>query len=222
MSAGRGTLIKVMFKEPFGPAANRWAMQNPADLSSSLALLLRVWLLVGFQSFGGGATTLFLIRRAVVDEQNWLDDAEFTRINALCHVTPGINLIALTVLIGRRVRGWPGVCVSLAGLLLPAALITVLLTAGYAHVRDLPAARAALRGIVPATVGLGLLTAERLARPLIAASRSEGNASLLLGIALLAGSALAVALWRIPVFAVLFAAGAASALFHARRRANRQ
>ncbi len=197
-------------------------MQRPAESSPPHALLLRAWLLVGLQSFGGGATTLFLIRRTVVDEQNWLDEAEFSRINALCHVTPGINLIALTVLIGRRVRGWPGVCVSLAGLLLPAALLTVLLTAGYARVRNLPAARAALQhGVVSATVGLGLLTAERLARPLLAASRSEGKTSLLLSLALLAGSALVVALWRVPVFAVLFAAGAASALFHA-RRPNRQ
>lgn len=200
-------------------------MQRPArplNAPPTSVRLLCVWLRIGLQSFGGGATTLFLIRRAVVDEQGWLDDAEFTRINALCHVTPGINLIALTVLIGRRARGWPGVCVSLAGLLLPAALITVLLTAGYARVREAPAARAALRGIVPATVGLGLLTAERLARPLLAASREEGKASLLLSIALLAGSALAVALWHVPVFAVLFAAGTASALFHAHRRPDRQ
>ena len=197
------------------------AMQSSLE-PPSLVLLLRVWLSVGLQSFGGGATTLFLIRRAVVDEQNWLDDAEFSRINALCHVTPGINLIALTVLIGRRVRGWTGVWVSLAGLLLPAALITVLLTAGYARVRELPDARAALRGIVPATVGLGLLTAERLARPLLAASHREGSASLLLGVALVAGSAVAVALWHVPVFAVLFAAGTASALFHARRRSDAQ
>ena len=193
-------------------------MQHPAEPAPSLTLLLRVWLLVGFQSFGGGATTLYLIQRAVVDEQNWLDEAEFSRINALCHVTPGINLIALTVLIGRRVRGWPGVCVSLAGLLLPAALITVLLTAGYARVRDVPAVRAALHGIVPATVGLGLLTAERLARPLLQASRSEGKASLLLSLSLLAGSTFAVALWHVPVFLLLFAAGASGALFHARRQ----
>ena len=193
-------------------------MQHPAEPAPSLTLLLRVWLLVGFQSFGGGATTLYLIQRTVVDEQNWLDEAEFSRINALCHVTPGINLIALTVLIGRRVRGWPGVCVSLAGLLLPSTLITVLLTAGYARVRDVPAARAALQhGIVPATVGLGLLTAERLARPLLQASRSEGKASLLLSLSLLAGSAFAVALWNVPVFLLLFAAGASGALFHARR-----
>ncbi|HCJ32793.1 MAG TPA: hypothetical protein DHV65_00615, partial [Ktedonobacter sp.] len=42
----------------------------------------------------------------------------------LCIFTPGINLVALTVLIGRKLGGTWGIVVSLAGMLLPSAMVT--------------------------------------------------------------------------------------------------
>ena len=187
----------------------------------SLGLILRVWLSLGIQSFGGGAATLALIRRAVVERHGWMTDAEFVRDWALCQVTPGINLLGLTVLIGRRLAGAAGIAVCLLGLLLPSVTITVLLTACYGHYRDLPAVRAALRGVIPATVGIGLVTAWGLARPLLAASRREGKGTLPLGLILLAGSGAGAAVWHPPVVWILCAAGSAGALFHWRRDVRR-
>ena len=187
----------------------------------SLGLILRVWLSLGIQSFGGGAATLALIRRAVVERHGWMTDAEFVRDWALCQVTPGINLLGLTVLIGRRLAGAAGIAVCLLGLLLPSVTITVLLTACYGHYRDLPAVRAALRGVIPATVGIGLVTAWGLARPLLAASRREGKGTLPLSLALLAGSGAVAAFWHPPVVWILCAAGSAGALFHWRRDVRR-
>jgi chromate transporter len=40
--------------------------------------LFRVWAWIGFQSFGGGATTLYLMRRVTVEEQHWLSDEEYS------------------------------------------------------------------------------------------------------------------------------------------------
>jgi len=183
----------------------------------ALGKLLRVWLLLGLQSFGGGAATLYLIRRAVVDEQGWLTEAEFARDFAICHVTPGINQFSLTLLIGRRVAGLSGALVSLLGLVLPSVAITILLTAVYARYRDLPAVQAGLRGVVPATVGLGVLAAWQIARPQLRESRDEGRSSLVFSALLLVGSAAALALWQPPVLVLLLAGGAASAIYQALR-----
>ena len=122
-------------------------------------LLLRVWLTLGLQSFGGGGATLALIRREVLERRGWVTEEAFTEDWALCQLAPGINLTALTILLGRRIAGARGIVLCLLGLLLPSVLVTVVLTAFYAPVRDSVLVKAALRAIVPASVGLGLLTA---------------------------------------------------------------
>lgn len=175
--------------------------------------VLRVWLSLGLQSFGGGAATLALIRQAMVEQRGWLTDAEFVRDWALCQVAPGINLLALTILIGRRLAGVPGIALSLVGLLLPSVAITVVITAIYAHVQDLSLVRSAVRGIIPATVGIGLLTAYNMAQPLLRDSRREGRTATLVASLLLVGGGGAVALRHPPVVAVLCVAGALGALF---------
>lgn len=170
-----------------------------------------LWL--GAQSFGGGSATLTLIRREVVERRGWVDEEGFTRDWTLCQATPGINLLGITLLIGWRRRGFSGAVATLLGLLLPSVLITVALTATYAHYRNSPYLAAALKGIVPATVGLGLLNSVQIARPLMQQSRREGRGSLLLSILLLAGAA-AVSLFHAPVALVLVGAATLGALAH--------
>jgi chromate transporter len=189
----------------------------PASSHPSPGRLLIVWLALGAQSFGGGTATLALIRREVVERRAWLTDEEFVRDWALCQIAPGINLLALTILIGRRLAGIQGIAAALLGLLLPSVLITVLMTAFYARVREAPWMQAALRGVLPATVGLGLATAIHMARPLLSASRREGGGNLVWSLLLLAGSGLLVTLGRLPVVAVLCIAGAVSAVLHWRQ-----
>src|ERR1051326_3891465 len=86
--------------------------------------LFRIWTGIGLQSFGGGASTTLLIQRAFIDKYGWLTLEEFAHLWNLCIFTPGINLVALTVLIGRKLGGVRGIVASLAGMLLPSALIT--------------------------------------------------------------------------------------------------
>jgi chromate transporter len=169
--------------------------------------LLKVWLVLSVQSFGGGTATLALIRRAAVDEQGWLTEAEFGRFWGLVQLAPGINLVALTILIGRQVAGTWGIFVSLLGLLLPSAAITILLTAGYSHVQHAAWVQAALRGIVPAVVGLGLLTAWQIAFPLLRGSRVSGTRSFALSLLALLGSGLAAWLGHLPVLVILLTGG---------------
>ena len=178
----------------------------------SLWLLLRVWFMLGLQSFGGGMATLYLIQRTTVERYRWVTAAEFSRDWALCQAAPGINLLCMTILIGRQVAGLVGALVALVGLLLPSVTITIVMIALYADLRNLPVIQAALHGIVPATVGLGLLLTTNMARPLLTASQRESTISLLVSGFILVGSALAVVLWELPVLVVLLSAGGLGAL----------
>ncbi|NJN15737.1 MAG: chromate transporter [Oscillochloris sp.] len=180
----------------------------------SLAHFFRIWFLLGIQSWGGGSATLLLIRREVVERQHWMSEDEFTRAWGICQIAPGINLLGLTILIGWRLVRAPGAVLALVGLLLPSITITALLTAGYAQVRDQPLMQAALRGVVPGTVGLGLLLSWQMVRPIISVARREGWASLIFTIGLVAGAALTMLFWRPPVIAVLLAGGAIGALWN--------
>lgn len=188
------------------------AFPVPTTDQISLWQLFRVWFQLGIQSFGGGMATLFMIRRAVVDQRGWLSAAEFTRDWALCQAAPGINLICMTILIGRHVAGIPGAVVAVIGLLLPSVSITITMTALYASFRDSALLQAALHGVVPATVGLGLLLSSSMARPLLAAARRESILSLLVHSALLVGSAVTMWIWHLPVILVLCGAGVIGAL----------
>ena len=66
------------------------------------------------------------------------------RYLALCTLAPGINLIALTIQIGRKLAGAGGIAASLAGLLLPSAAITCVLAALFTQVATQPGVQAAL------------------------------------------------------------------------------
>lgn len=179
----------------------------------SLIQLLRVWFSIGISSFGGGSSTFALIQRAVVEQEHWATNEELLRDNALCQLAPGINLFALTILIGRRLRGWPGIAVSLLGLILPSVTITAFMTAFYSQIRHMEAVRDALNGLIPATIGLGLLSAGRISFDLLRTSRSEGNASLSMSLLLLLGSGFTILLFKFPVLFILWGAGTAGAAF---------
>jgi len=168
--------------------------------------LFRIWVGVGLQSFGGGASTTFLIQRAFIEKHKWLSMEEFAYFWNLCVLTPGINLIAVTVLIGRKLGGAWGIAVSLAGMLLPSALITCLLTVGFKSVEHIAAVQAALRGVVPATGGIMLLVGLNFALPLIRRGYKEGVFYLLVSGVFIIACTLAVIFLKLSVIVVILGA----------------
>ena len=132
---------RVSSHPPDSTALPRFDSNPPlADINNRSAIslwqLFRVWFQMGLQSFGGGMATLYMIRRAVVDQHGWLTAGEFTRDWALCQAAPGINLVGMTILVGRQVAGIPGALVAVFGLLFPSVAITITMTALYASFRD--------------------------------------------------------------------------------------
>ncbi len=182
----------------------------------SLWLLLGVWFSIGGQSFGGGPSTSFLIRREFIDKHGWLSEDDYARFWVLCQLTPGINLISLTILIGKRLRGAPGIAVSLFGMLFPSTTITVLLAAGFQWVGKWSPAQAMLKGIIPATAGFMLLIAIQFTIPLLKRAKSEGRLSLGVSVAIILGCAALLGLFKVSSVFVLICGGAAGALIFSR------
>jgi chromate transporter len=174
--------------------------------------LFRQFVAIGLQSFGGGATTLYLMRRVAVEEQRWVSDAEYTAFWGMVQIAPGINLLGQSVLIGHKVAGLRGSLIALAGLLLPSTTLTVALTAGYAVIRTNPLVMAAVHAIIPATVGIGCVLAYQMLRPVLQASRSEGMRSLVIsGVVVIAAPVLLMVV-GVPAVIVLWGAGVWCAL----------
>jgi chromate transporter len=174
--------------------------------------LLAAWLRVSLQSFGGGTATFALIRREFVDQTGWIEDKQFLRDWALCQLAPGINLVALTILIGRRTGGAIGVAIALCGLLLPSFAITLALTAAYAQFIHTTAVSNALKGVIPAVAGIGIATAIGMSRPLVTGLWAGKKPKFAATIFLFAACLGAFLVWHPPTIAIVLGAGALGAV----------
>lgn len=179
--------------------------------------LLGIWAGIGLQSFGGGTSTLLLIQRTFIERRGWLTMEEFTQLWSLCLLAPGMNLVAVTALIGKRLGGTRGIAVSVAGLLLPSATITCLLAALFVRAEHSAVVQAALRGVVPATAGIMILVAVNFARPLIRARVTIGRWYPWASAVLVPLFALALIAWNVSTIAIVVSATLLGTLFFAPR-----
>src|SRR5437588_10021253 len=202
------------FYQPSLLGASSMKLQDPRP---GIWQLFLIWASIGLQSFGGGASTTFLIQRAFIEKHRWLSMEEFMHVWNLCLLTRGINLLALTVLIGKKLGGTWGIVASLAGLLLPSATITCLLAAIFKQVEHVAAVQAVLRGVIPATGGIMLLVGLNFALPLIRRDYKEGVLYLLASSVLIIACAIAVILLKLSVIIVLLGSVLLGALFFSRK-----
>ncbi|HEY6201664.1 MAG TPA: chromate transporter [Candidatus Limnocylindria bacterium] len=175
--------------------------------------LARIFIAVGTQSVGGGTSTLFLLRRFLVEREGRIGGREFTEAWALCQLSPGIHLVALAGLLGQRIAGWRGVIVAVSGMMVPAAVITVAMTAAYGLIADQPLARSALQGMAPATGGMTL----GLAIVLVRDARRHGLRTVV-DIAVVVAAFAVLLLTTVSSIAVIAAAALCGALFLGRER----
>ena len=169
------------------------------DIFSSL-------LLVGLQSFGGGSSTFSLIHQLAL-QRGWWSEEEFVQAWALSQMAPGINLIKLTVMLGYRLGGWPGLIAATTGLLLPSAGVTVLMTAGFSTIRTVSWVQATMKGILPAAIGISLAMSIQMAHPIFLRAFREGPARLGVHVFILASAALLIGLARLSPVIILLASG---------------
>jgi chromate transporter len=184
----------------------------PSTSTPTIVDLLRIWTGIGLQSFGGGASTQLLIRREFVEKRTWISADELGQFWNLCQLTPGINLVALTILIGRKLGGARGIVASVAGLLVPSATVTCALAVLYTHIEHSAVIHAILQGVVPATAGIMAVVAYSFAWPILQRARHEGTRSLVGTSAIMVVATLVLVSSKAPVVAVLVGLAVLSAL----------
>src|ERR1700716_509157 len=175
--------------------------------------LAKIFIAVGTQSVGGGSSTLLLLRRFLVERGRLITERDFTEAWALCQLSPGIHLVALAGLLGRRIGGWRGVVVAVSGMMVPAAIITAGMTAAYGVIADQPLARAALAGMATATGGMTL----GLAFVLVRGARRHGLRAVV-DIALVVVAFAVLLLTTVSSVMVIVFAAVIGALFLGRER----
>lgn len=125
-------------------------------------LLFWTFLKISLFSIGGGYNMIPLMQHEVVDA-GWLTSARFMDVLAISEITPGPIAVNLATFTGYQVAGLPGSIAATAGVCLPGAGILLALGIFAGRLRERPAFRAAMRGLLPALVGLLAATAVRLA-----------------------------------------------------------
>lgn len=178
--------------------------------------IFQIWLLIGLQSFGGGATTALLIRREMVNKRSWFDQQTYNEMWALCNLAPGINLFAFAIIIGNRLAGLPGALACLLGMTLPSAIVTTLITAGFTSIQNWPPLQAMLRGIIPAIIGISFVFVVQFALPILKQSWSEGKGSLALNLVWASLCALLLGIFKLSAVLVLIGSAIAGALIFPR------
>jgi chromate transporter len=107
---------------------------------------------IALASFGGGLSAWS--REMVVQQRQWMTDAEFLSAMTLCRVFPGANQVNVAVFVGTRLRGLAGAVAATAGLITVPLAIVLVLGALYLRFRDVEALRHILSGVTAAAVAM--------------------------------------------------------------------
>lgn len=164
--------------------------------------LFRVFNSLALQGFGG---VLPVAQRVLVEQQRWLSREQFVETLSLGQVLPGPNIVNMALMIGDRFFGLRGALAALGGLLTAPLLIVLALAALYGQLSGVPAVAGALRGMGAVSAGLIVATALKVMPTLKKSALGLPTAALFV-----AGTALAVGWWRVPLVQVVLGLGAVS------------
>ena len=169
----------------------------------TLLTLASFFAVLSLFAIGGGNSAVPEMHRFSVDVQHWLSDRQFADTFALAQLSPGPNLIIVT-LIGYHVAGILGAMVTTLAMCGPTGVFAYL--AGRASDRFKGAAwhNALSRGLVPVTLGLTASSAT------VIATSSDFNwiaLAITLGTAVTAYFVRVHPLWAFAIAALLGLAG---------------
>lgn len=119
---------------------------------------------LGLMGFGG---VLPLARQMVVEDQKWLDSAQFTNLLGVCQLLPGGNIINMAVAIGYQFQGIKGAFSAVFGLILAPTVIVVMLYELYAQFQTIPLIKHMIEGLAAAAAGLLFAMGFKMLMPII-------------------------------------------------------
>jgi chromate transporter len=128
-------------------------------------MLLQIfWLFtkVAMFSWGGGPASLGLMQREVI-AAGWLTPDEFADDIAISNALPGPTAPQASAYVGYKLAGWPGAVTAVAGTVVPATLLMLILITVFFNIKDNIYMKGALQGVRPFVVGLLVWTAVQIA-----------------------------------------------------------
>ena len=105
-----------------------------APHTSSAASVFWVFLKLGLTSFGGPVAHLAYFRTELVQRRQWMSEAAYAQLVALCQFLPGPASSQVGMAMGLQRAGLPGMAAAWLGFTLPSALALALLGVGLVHV----------------------------------------------------------------------------------------
>ena len=99
-------------------------------------------------TFGGGFVIIPLMRRKFVEQLHWIDEQEMLDLTAIAQSSPGAIAVNASILVGYRVAGIPGACLTVLGSILPPLVIISVISLFYAAFRDNPIVNMAMNGML--------------------------------------------------------------------------
>jgi chromate transporter len=169
-----------------------------------LLTLLGYFALMSLFAIGGANGAIPEMHRLVVDTRGWMTDRQFADMFALSQVTPGPNVIIVT-LIGYHVGGVAGALVATLGMCGPTCAFALFVGRLWDRFKDARWRIAVQAGLVPISIGLAAASALIVVR---AASTSWVSVALTFIAATVSYRLSLNPLWIFAVAALLGLAGA--------------
>lgn len=114
---------------------------------------------VGMLGYGGGPSSIPLVKKEVVDKYEWMDDEEFANILALANSLPGPIATKMAGYIGYRVSGMVGMINAVLAVIVPTVAILIILLTFLTSLGDNPIVTGMTQAVVPVVgVMLAVLT----------------------------------------------------------------
>jgi len=109
--------------------------------------------LLSLFAIGGANAAIPEMHRVAVEVQHWMSDRQFADMFAISQVSPGPNVIIVT-LIGYHVAGVAGALVATAAMCGPSCLFAFWVARMWDRFKDAPWRIAIQSGLVPVSLGL--------------------------------------------------------------------
>lgn len=109
---------------------------------------------IGAFTFGGGYAMVPLIKREAAEKKKWVSDDDIIDIVAIAESTPGPIAVNAATFIGTRTAGFPGAAAATFGVVLPAFIIILGVSALFRITSDIKWISYAFFGIRAAVLAL--------------------------------------------------------------------
>jgi chromate transporter len=123
------------------------------DETGTLLTLAGHFALMSLFAIGGANSAVPEMHRLAVEVERWMTEQQFTDMFAMAQVTPGPNVIIVT-LIGYHVAGLLGALVTTLAMCGPTCVVAFYVGGAWERVKHAPWRAAIQSGLLPISIGL--------------------------------------------------------------------